>query len=75
MAHNPEDVMHGRKSLTEMVHNKYEGETKRGKGRQIRRHAVILWEKERFVRARLKGVGKIHSSCFPVLDSEPAYKP
>lgn len=54
-----------RKSLAEMAHNKYERETKRGEGRQMKRHAVILWEKERFGRARLKGVGKIHSSCFP----------
>lgn len=64
-----------RKSLAEMAHNKYKRETNGGEGRQMRRHAVILWEKESFGRARLKGVGKIHSSCFPVLDSEPAYKP
>lgn len=64
-----------RKTLAETAHNKYERETKRGEGRQMRRHAVILWEKESFGKARLKGVGKIHSSCFPMLDSEPAYKP
>lgn len=56
-------------------HIQYEAETKRGKRRQVKRHAVILWEKERFGRARLKGVGKLQSSCFPVLDSEPAYSP
>lgn len=44
------------------------------KGRQMGGHAVIIWKKVRSGRARLKGVGKIHSSGFPGLDSEPAYK-
>lgn len=51
MAHNSAYVMHGRKSLAETAHNKYERETKRGQGRQMRRHVVILWEKESFGRA------------------------